>query len=252
MKKIYFKSALLLLLYVQVSNAMDVPKEIVGSTHYLEVEVGVPLGNREISKKAYIQVPVHLVPAMQRADSDTLLENYVRQETPGLKRIIAVFADLMANSSVRRQPLGLGLVSNYDETLFSLLKARQTSLFYLCGGNRLVLNWDLGQHGDWQVMHSIEVNYVPDHPRKGTRSEAMIDLENKAKKFHALIPLSMLQKQYAQAGKKAKISAQTAQALLQGSITQEQFAKLHEQDMVAMALFYASKPENLKNSSQPK
>ncbi len=142
----------------------------------------------------------------------------------------------MQHNSTGKSLPALGQFGKYDPTLFSLLKAQQTSFFCLCD-NRLILDWPLGVHDGWRLSHNISVQYVPNHPRKGTRSEAMIEFEHKTKSKHFVIPFSELVTLYEKAGKKTKINRETVVHLTQTK-SEDEFAKLHAADMVAMALHY--------------
>ncbi len=236
MKLVYFQYALLCLVYINISYAMDVHQQPDASTKYVQVQAHVPLGpTATIEKQANLQVPSKLLATIQkqRQSEEEILTAYIKQRTPELTKMLGVFVGLMQNNCTG-QPLQLG---TYDATLFSLLKAPQTSFFYLCD-NRLIIDWHLGDHDGWRLNHNVTIQYVPNHPRKGTRSDAMVEFENRTKNKHFAVPFSQLVTLYEKAGQKRTINQKTVLKLIETVASVDEFTKLHAADIVALARYY--------------
>lgn len=198
-----------------------------------------------ISKDVYLHIPANKI----QESKDESLKEYVAEAVLEMRAALCACLGLMfANDKGWFYPEFEEGLQYINAELFALLQMKQTYFVYSKEDRQLVLRWDLGLcKNGWAFDKIIEIKYLPEHKRKGTCSDLMVRYWHHKNNIHGQVPLQTLRSHYARAGKQTKLNV-LKHAVLSKSLSPEEIEKMQQDDVVAMAQYYVSNPDNVKDA----
>lgn len=233
--------------------------------YFSKYQVAIPLklSNKPlIQKDAFLSMPTSLVKAkahpakdtniptgISGAVVDTLLAAHETQGREEMEQALHVCTQLMfANDKGWFFPNNAPLFQYINPELFKLMQVKQTYFVFNRSTKMLLLRWHLGEYENgWAFDQVIEVQHIPEHPRKGTCSDMLVYYYGD--KLAGKVLLSTLREQYAQAKKQTVLTSQNIQKMCQKH-TEDEINSMQTADVVAMAMHYVSNPDNLKDAKK--
>lgn len=231
--------------------------------YFSKYQVAIPLklSNKPlIQKDAFLSMPTSLVEAKAHPAKDTtipakigarvvdtLLAAHETQGMAEMEKALHVCTQLMfANDKGWFFPNNSPLFHYINPELFKLMQVKQTYFVFNTSNKMLLLRWHLGEHENgWAFDQVIEVQHIPEHPRKGTCSDMLVYYYRD--NLSGKVLLSTLREQYDQAKKKTVLTAQNIDTMRKEH-TEDEINSMQTADVVAMALHYVSNPANLQDA----
>ncbi|MGE0010366.1 MAG: hypothetical protein AB7F19_00185 [Candidatus Babeliales bacterium] len=228
--------------------SITIPLEQTVRPRVVHKEVFVLLPDNLIDAHGQAQEQKHIPPSVARSVASTLLDVYTEEARKELCTIFEVFRSLMFDKIRGDAIPALEDLANVDEELHTFVAAKGTYFIYQRAAKQLLLRWDLGEHADgWAFNKIISVCYDPTLPRKGTRSDIMLQFHNVQKNIHGKVALAQLIELDLAAGRQTVWVTENSKKRAEVK-SFDQWTNLLATDIVAMALHYVSDPEKLKDA----